>query len=92
MKSKTKQVKYWETKDGTEIAYKDLGDTHLLNILKWVKRLADNGMIVEDGGGGWDIEDCWYEVYEIKGKEVYKKYDYDGLKKEAIRRKLIRLN
>jgi hypothetical protein len=85
-------MKTWETKNGDEIPYKKLEDSHLLNILKWIERRAENGMTVEEGGGNyWGEGDCdyWYDCYEIKGDEVLERYDYKGLKKEAKKRNLI---
>jgi len=80
---------YWETQNGEEIAYKDLEDSHLLNILKWIERRAENGMTVQEGGGGWDTEDMSYNEYDIEGDEVLERFDYKGLKKEAKKRKII---
>jgi len=81
--------KYWTTREGDEIEYKKLKNDHLLNILKWIKRRAKNGMIVTEGGGNWFEPDTfWYDEYEIKGKEVKERYDYAGLLKEANRRRL----
>jgi len=81
-------TKYWETKSGDDIPYKELKDSHLLNILKWIKRKAITGHTVVYGGGGWDIESMWYEVDELYGKDVLEHYDYKGLLKEAKKRKL----
>lgn len=33
--------KYWTTRDKKRILVRDLGDRHLTNILKWLKRYAD---------------------------------------------------
>lgn len=82
--------KYWETINGDKIEYKKLENSHLLNILKWIERRAENGMTIEVGGGGWDIDDMWYDSWEIKGDEVFEKYDYENLKKEAKKRKLLK--
>ena len=81
-------MKTWTTQEGEEIKYKDLGDSHLLNIIKWIERRAENGITIEVGSGGWDIDDMWYDSWEIKGEEVFERYDYKGLKKEAKKRKL----
>jgi hypothetical protein len=80
---------YWMTQNGDEIKYKQLKDSHLLNILKWINRRADEGMIIEYGGGGIDIEDLWYDSEEIKGQKVLEYYDYEDLLKEAKKRLLI---
>ncbi len=83
-------MKYWETHNGTPIAYKDLDDTHLLNILRWIELRAEDGMVVTEGGGFWDIDDIWFNEYEIRGDEVYRMYDHKGLMKEAKKRKLFK--
>lgn len=80
-------MQYWETKDGEQIPYSKLKDSHLLNILKWIERRAESGITILSGGGV-DSEDMWYEEYEIEGDEVLERYDYKGLLKEAKKRKL----
>jgi hypothetical protein len=82
-------MKYWETQNGDEIAYKELEDKHLFNIIKWIEKRANNGITIRNGGG-WDIDDMWYEEYEIDGEEVLEMYDYKGLLKEAKKRGLIK--
>jgi len=76
---------YWTTKNGDDILYKDLTDSHLLNILSFIIRRADEGVFF--GGGGWDIEDMWCDT--VYGEDVLNMLDYNGIKKEAIKRKLI---
>ena len=82
-------MKTWETREGDEIEYKDLKDSHLLNILKWIRLRAENGITKRVGGGGWSHEDYWYDEFEMKGQEVLDEYDYKGLQKEALKRNLI---
>ena len=81
-------MKIWTTQTGEEIPYKKLGDSHLLNILNYVKKVAKklDGEYI-DGGCGWDIEDAW----AITGneKDWLDKFDYKGLLKEAKKRNLI---
>jgi hypothetical protein len=83
-------MKYWTTQNGEEIAYKKLEDEHLLNILNMIKIKAKKGITIVSGGGGWDIDDCWYDEEEIKGAEVLKYFDYASLLKEAKKRDLIK--
>lgn len=80
-------MKYWETKEGTEIPYKKLEDSHLLNILKWIKRKSKEGMI-ECGGQylGEGEHDFWID--ELDEHEILEKYDYKGLLREARKRGL----
>ena len=90
MTNKIKQKKYWETKEGDEIEYKKLKDDHLLNILKWIKRRAEEGVMEFAGSTMGDCaEDWWGESWEIYGDEVLEKYDYKGLLAEAKRRKIL---
>jgi len=77
----------WTTKEGKEIEYKDLEDSHLLNILKLIERKAKelDGEVID--GGGFDAEDIWY--IEGTEEEWREKFGYSRLKKEAKKRKLI---
>lgn len=77
--------KYWTTKEGIEIEYKDLKESHLLNILKFIEKRAEKGMLIISGGGV-DAEDIWYEETEISSEEVMRFYDYKGLKDELLKR------
>lgn len=79
--------KYWTTIDDMDIEYKDLDDSHLLNILKWIKIRAKEGFTISIGGG-IDTGDIWYDEYTIFGNEVLERFDYKGLLEEAKRRKL----
>jgi len=72
---------YWTTKDGNHVKYKDIENSHLLYILKWIERKAEIGITVKSGGG-YDDLDMWYDEYEIKDYEVFEYYDYMGLMKE----------
>ncbi len=82
-------MKVWVTKTGESIAYKDLGDKHLLNILysikigkiRCVKR--EREVIFQDNGDDWET----YET-EASIEETKKFLDYDGLLKEAQKRGL----
>lgn len=78
----------WTTKEGKEIPYSELEDSHLLNILKLIERRAEelDGEII-DGGGAWDIDDIWY--IEGTEEEWREKFGYSGLKAEAIKRGLL---
>ncbi len=78
----------WITSGGQRVAYKDISNLHLRNIIKWIEIKAEWGMKVEYGGGGWDADDCWYEEETIAGDEVLEKYDYEGLLTELKRRGL----
>ena len=80
-------MKNWITREGTKIKIKDLTDSHLVNILKFIKRKADEGI----GGfhcGGHSPDDFWVEECTVAGEEALEILGYDDLKKEADKRKL----
>lgn len=84
--------KYWTTQKGEKIEYRKLEDGHLLNILKYIERRAEEGMDVSsyDGEGFLDPDEGpgFGDLYTIFGDEVKEELDYDGLLREAKRRKL----
>lgn len=82
--------KTWTTEQGDEIEYTKLEDSHLLNILKFIKRRAEEGMI-EVISYGYEGDDDYQSVdaETLYGDEVLKKLDYQGLEDEAKKRKLI---
>lgn len=84
--------KYWTTKEGVEIEYSKLEDSHLLNIIKWIENKSVEGITIVSGGGGWGIDDMWFDEEYLVGDSVKKYYDYKDLMKEALRRKLITEN
>ena len=43
--------KYWTTKEGKEIEYSKLEDSHLLNILAYIEKVSKKGLLVIEGGG-----------------------------------------
>lgn len=77
---------YWETKDGQKIKFSDLENTHLVNIIKFVKKRAKemDGQVIE--GGGTCPEDFWVEIGYTE--DWLKKYNYQGLLKEAKKRNI----
>ena len=79
-------MKVWMTLNGTEIPYKKLEDSHLVNIIKYVKRKAKelDGEIIR--GGGYDMDDMWTE--EGDEEDWLKEYDYKGLLREYNKRGL----
>ena len=79
-------MKTWTTKTGEEIPYNKLEDSHLLNILQYVKKLAKelDGEIID--GGGFTHEDFWYDTGDEE--DWLRKFDYQGLLEEAKKRNL----
>lgn len=79
--------KYWTTKFGEKIAYSDLSDKHLLNIINHVEKRATelDGTIAR--GGGYDSETFW--TVEYSRNELLQEFGYYDLLVEAQKRKLI---
>ena len=77
----------WETKDGQEIPVSQLTDGHLLNILRFIKRKAKEG-ITNSYIMDIDIPDVIFEE-ELYGQEVLDFFNYKELEKEAKKRGLI---
>jgi len=79
----------WTTKEGKEIKYKDLEDSHLLNILRYVKKSAKelDGELIDGGGDSWDVDSMW--AVEGSEEDWLEKFDYTGLTKEALKRGLL---
>lgn len=83
---------YHKTRGGDKIALEDLSDTHLINILKWQKRKAKEGIVTIYGSGSsYDIACMNYDVEELYGKEALERLNFGTYLKEAIRRNLINL-
>ena len=78
-------MKIWTTEDGKEIPYAELEDSHILNIERFVRRRADEG-VQTMGGDPADIDSMWEET--IEGDEVFEYFDYRGIMKEITNRKL----
>lgn len=57
------------TKDGKSINIRDMGDTHLLNTIKYYKRKAKEGVVIEYGGGNC-LEDIWYDKEVVYNEEA----------------------
>lgn len=70
------------TRDGKEIALKDLEDSHLVAIIRRIKKLAKEGITLGYGGGGGDTDCMWYEEDTLTGKEVKKLMHYKEYKRE----------
>lgn len=82
------EEKTWTTKEGEEIPYSKLEDSHLLNILKWIEKRAEDG-ITFTTGGGHSPEDFWLDETDLIGEDVLEHYNYKVLCKEALRRDLL---
>ena len=83
-------MKTWITKNNEEIPFNELEDSHLLNIIKYIRQKAKEGIqIVSAFGYDGDDDFMSGDIEELYGKDVLKYYDYNELFKEARKRKLI---
>jgi hypothetical protein len=74
------------TKNGDRIKLSDLSDSHLDNIIKWIERMAKDGMTVGCGGGHGDIEEMWADFEDIEGDEVLDHLEHEKYVREKKRR------
>ena len=70
------------TRDGQQIPLRQLTDGHLLNILRYQHRKAEEGLVVGSGWGGDMYAD------ELYGEEVLQKLNHNLYVCEAFRRDL----
>ena len=83
-------MKTWTTKDGKNIPYKKLKNDHLLNILKYLKKRAQEGIeIVVDYTYADDDDFMTGDVDMIYDDEALDLTDYKDLWLEAKKRKII---
>lgn len=78
--------KKWKTKSGREIPYNELKDDHLVNIVKFCRKRAREGILPP-----LNSQEEWYlpALSKIKGRKALDIMDYWELKKIAKDRKLI---
>lgn len=74
------------TKDGREMRLEDLSDLHLANIIRRIEKKAAEGVLVRSGGG-WDIEDYWYDEEKLFGVDALEYLNYSEYIGERERRK-----
>jgi hypothetical protein len=74
-------------KNGTVIPIEDLKTSHLINIIKFIRRKAKEGFSTFSGGGSCD-DDFWFEVDELFGRDALDYLNYDDYMEEALKRKL----
>ena len=78
----------WTTKDGKELKLSEIGDNHLLNILKMLRRLKKNGR-VRIGGDIWGEEiDAWLDDEWLDEDEKVLKKIRKEVRKRGLRGKL----
>lgn len=75
------------TKDGVKIAIKDLETDHLINIIKWIEKMADKGFTITSGGGcSYDIDTLWFDEDTYKGESAKQYLGYDSYVEELDKR------
>ena len=82
-------MKYWETKDGTEIRIKDMETSHIENCIRMLQRKFKDGkaIVIEQGGSmGADNMDIDFWEEEVDRTKEYKDW-IKTFKKELKRRK-----
>jgi hypothetical protein len=81
-------MKYWTMNNGGKIKISEMSDTHLINSVKMIERLAKEGLKIYGGQYYGEGEDDFWED-EIYGKDVYDEFPaYKSLWKEVKNRKL----
>ena len=73
------------TKDGSLVPLDQLTDSHLANILSFLKRKATNGVTVCSGGGVC-ADETWYDEDILYGEEALDHLNYYEYADEAKRR------
>ena len=76
---------YWTMKNGKEILYTDMSDSHLNNAIRLVEKWAQEGITITSGCSFFDKFE--YDQEELYGSEVYQHFGYYGLKREQNLRK-----
>ena len=85
MSQSSNEDEYHKTKEGECIKITEMGNTHLLNTLFFLKRKAKEGVLIREGGGdSW--ENFWYDEWKIYEQEALDYMNYSAYKKEAIKR------
>ncbi len=67
-------IKIHTTKDGVDIALKDMSDRHLTNLLNIMRRKSVDGVLIRWGCMDYDCVD--YDEYMIFGDEVLQMINY----------------
>lgn len=79
---------YHETRTGEKIRITDITDKHLVNIIKFIKKRAKEGVDVYYGGMGTCGEDMWCDKDVLFGEEAEEHLDLSIYINELNRRNL----
>ena len=75
------------TKDGKTVPLKDIGLNHLINIIEYIERRAEEGVCVVSECYGVDMMDMDFNEEVFCGQNALKRMDYDAYVNELNRRK-----
>ena len=87
-KTNTNTMKHHITKKGEKILIKNLKDSHLINIIKYIERRAKEGIEVFYGGCGVGGEDIWADSDTLKGRCALDYLNHEVYVKELKKRNL----
>ena len=76
------------TKEGQIIPLKDITNSHLIKIIKYIERRAKEGLCIVSGCHGVDMVDMDFDEEFFYGQDVLKRMNYDSYINELKRRKL----
>lgn len=74
------------TRDGKIIPLKDITNSHLINIIKYIERRAKEGVCVVSECYGVDMMDMDFNEEVFCGQNALKRMDYDAYVNELKRR------
>ena len=75
------------TRDGEIIPLKDITNSHLINIIKYIERRAKEGVCVVSECYGVDMMDMDFNEEVFYGQNALKRMDYDAYVNELNKRK-----
>ncbi|MBE3138932.1 MAG: hypothetical protein IMZ63_03865 [Actinobacteria bacterium] len=75
----------WTTKEGKELKLNEIEDNHLLNILKMLRRLKENGILRISGDIWGDDIDAWEDDEWLDEDEKVLKIIRKEVKKRGLR-------
>jgi len=73
-----------QTKDGRQIKLKDLETNHLLNIIACHMKIANQGFVIQSGGG--DDGDYWFDEIVLHGNSVFNHFKTQKYVAEFVKR------
>lgn len=80
------------TRDGEIIPLRDITDSHLVNIIKYIERKAEEGICVVSRCYGVDMMDMDFYDEVLYGQDALKRMNYDAYINELKRRRQLKLS